>query len=177
MSRLVIRPMRREDVPTVCAVDRLCFTCHWSEYTFLAELTNTVGYYRVADVEGKIAGYIGSHLILDEAHITTFGVHPHARRYHIGERLLVDVLEEAVRSGCRRITLEVRESNVGAQALYRKYGFSPISRRKRYYPDNNEDALVMWIEDTTRLGWRTLFDERRAALNGKRATDDADQPD
>jgi ribosomal-protein-alanine N-acetyltransferase len=156
--------MGRDDVVAVSAVDRLCFALPWSENAFLGETTNTVGYYRVAELDGRIVGYIGSHMILDEAHVTTFGVHPAIRRRHVGECLLADLLEQALRSGCRRITLEVRESNAAAQGLYRKYGFSPISRRRRYYPDNNEDAIVMWIEDTSRLGFRTLLAERLAAL-------------
>lgn len=164
MSGLVIRTMLSEDIPGVCAVDRLCFAIPWSETAFLAEINNSVGYYRVAELDGKIAGYIGSHLILDEAHLTTFGVDPELRRRHIGERLLADTLSHALRCGCRRVTLEVRESNSAARALYRKYGFAPVSRRRAYYPDNDEDAIVMWIEDTTRLGFRTLFEERMAAL-------------
>ena len=163
MSPVVIRAMRRDDVAGVCAVDRLCFPVPWSDVTFLAELTNTVGYYRVAELDSEIGGYIGSHMILDEAHVTTFGVHPRLRRRHVGERLLADVLEQAMRSGCRRVTLEVREGNEGAMRLYRKYGFAPVSRRRGYYQEG-DDAVVMWIEDMSRLGFRTLFEERRAVL-------------
>ena len=170
MSGLLIRSMSRDDVPAVAAIDRLCFACHWSEYTFQAEITNTVGYYRVAELDGRIVGYVGSHMILDEAHITTFGVQPELRRQGIGERLLADVLRQALRSGCRRVTLEVRAGSAGAQALYRKYGFLPVSRRRRYYPDNDEDAIVMWIEDTSRLGWWNLFEVRLAALDCKHGT-------
>lgn len=160
MSKLLIRRMEPEDVPAVCAADRLCFAIPWSDYTFQAELSSTIGYYRVATLDGAVVGYIGSHMIHDEAHITTFGVHPAVQRRHIGERLLADVIREAVGQGCRRITLEVRESNLAAQNLYRKYGFLPISRRKRYYSDNDEDAIVMWIEDASRFTFRALLDQR-----------------
>jgi ribosomal-protein-alanine N-acetyltransferase len=157
---LTVRSMYREDIPAVCAVDRLSFSIPWSEVSFAAEINNTVGYYRVAELDGRIIGYIGGHLVLDEAHLTTFGVYPEYRRRHVGERLLVDFLRYALRCHCRRITLEVRESNEAAQGLYRKYGFTPVSRRPRYYPDNDEDAIVMWIEDTSRAGFRALFGER-----------------
>lgn len=166
MSQPLIRTMQREDVPEVCAIDRLCFAVPWSDAAFAGEIQNAVGYYRVAEVDGRIVGYIGGQVVLDEAHVTTFGVHPESRRRGVGERLLVDLMRYALRCGCRRITLEVRERNVAAQALYRKYGFSPVSRRRRYYPDNDEDAIVMWIEDSTRMGFRMLFDERTAALDG-----------
>jgi ribosomal-protein-alanine N-acetyltransferase len=165
VSAPVIRYMLLDDVPAVSAIDRLCFTVPWSPPTFTAELSNPVGYYRVAIVDETVVGYIGSHLILDEAHVTTFGVHPDTRRQRVGERLLADMLQASLRSGCRRVTLEVRETNEAAQRLYAKYGFAPVSRRHKYYPDTDEDAIVMWIEDTSRLGFRTLFEDRLNHLN------------
>ena len=163
---IVVRAMDPDDVPAVCAVDRECVPEPWAADTFARECSNHIGYYRVAEREGEVVGYIGSQIILDEAHVTTVGVLPRCRREGIGERLLADVIEHAVQNGVRRITLEVREGNQGAQHLYRKYGFAPISRRPRYYQDNGEDAIVMWIEDTTRLGFRTLLAERLATLKG-----------
>jgi len=169
-----IRAMHADDVPAVCAVDAHCFPIPWHDYAFSGELTNTHGYYRVAELDGRIVGYIGAQVILDEAHITTFGVHPDVRQQGIGERLFADVIQHAVTSGVRRLTLEVRESSVAPQRLYRKYGFTPVSRRPRYYTDNQEDALVMWVEDTTRLGFRSRLEERLAAL---KATSGIDQLD
>lgn len=164
MSAITIRDMLGEDIASVCSVDQLCITPPWSYEAFRSEIQSPVSYYRVAATETEVVGYIGSHIILDEAHITTFGVRPDLRRQYIGERLIADVLRQAMQCGCRRVTLEVRETNVGAQRLYRKYGFSPVSRRRAYYTDNGEDALVMWIDDMTRMGFLTLFDERTAAL-------------
>lgn len=169
-----IRAMHHDDVPGVCAVDALCFPIPWSDYAFSGELTNTHGYYRVAELNGRVVGYIGAQVILDEAHITTFGVHPEVRQQGIGERLFADAIRHAVTSGVRRLTLEVRASSEAPQRLYRKYGFTPVSRRPRYYSDNNEDAIVMWVEDTTRLGFRTLLEERLAALS---PADGPNEPD
>jgi ribosomal-protein-alanine N-acetyltransferase len=81
--------------------------------------------------------------MVDEAHITTFGVHPDWRRQGIGRQLLLNLVELARTIGARRMTLEVRASNDGAQALYRAYGFEEVGRRPRYYTDDGEDALVM----------------------------------
>ena len=161
---LVIRAKTVEDVPEVCGVDRLCITPPWSAQTFEGEVRSTTGYYLVAEIRGDIVAYLGATIILDEAHISTFGVHPAARRRRVGERLLVTLLNEAVKRKVRRITLEVRESNDAAQRLYRKYGFIPLSRRKAYYRDNNEDALVMWVDDTSRYAFRETLAERTAAL-------------
>lgn len=164
MPEPVIRPMSVSDVPEVCAVDRQCITPPWSPQTFEGEVKTTAGYYLVAEVDGEVVGYLGSTVILDEAHITTFGVRPDQRRRRVGERLLVTLLNEAVRRGVRRITLEVRESNEAAQALYRRYGFVALSRRRAYYRDNDEDALVMWVDDTSRYGFRELLAEGNRRL-------------
>lgn len=166
MSRPVIRAMRPDDVPLVSAIDHLCFPVPWSEEAFAYEVQAPVAYYRVAEVEEMPVGYIGSHVIMDEAHITTFGMHPEFRRQGIGERLLADVLRHAVAEGAQRITLEVRASNEAAQTLYRKWGFAPISRRKRYYTDNDEDAVVMWVDDTSGQSFRAVLEERLRELEG-----------
>jgi ribosomal-protein-alanine N-acetyltransferase len=158
--------MEAADVPEVCAVDRHCFATPWSAESFLAELASAVGYYRVADVGGRIAGYIGSHLVEDEGHLVIFGVEPEFRRRGIGEQLLADVLGRAVAQGARRMTLEVRDSAEPAQALYAKYGFTPVSRRRRFYTDNDEDAIVMWIADLDDPEYRELLERRRQEREG-----------
>jgi len=160
MPRLTVERMSHDDVPEVMAVDQLCFPTPWSENAYRSELGNVNAFYLVARVaEPRAAGgvssrpgrrlvaYAGAWIIMDEAHITTLGVHPDYRRHGIGERLLSALLERAAASGVRRATLEVRESNRAAQALYAKYGFTPIARRRRYYSDTDEDAIVMWVED------------------------------
>ena len=84
--------------------------------------------------------------MVDEAHVTTFAVHPAWRRRGIGERLLLAVLDTALGRHAREATLEVRLSNVAARRLYEKYGFRPVGLRPRYYTDNGEDALIMTTE-------------------------------
>jgi ribosomal-protein-alanine N-acetyltransferase len=162
-----VRAMEAEDVPQVAELDRRCATLPWSEGSFLGEIRSAVGYYRVAEREGRLVGYLGANLILDEAHVTTLGTDPGFRRQGIAERLLVEFLSHAIGAGCRRITLEVRVSNEPAIGLYRKYYFAPVSKRKAYYSDNQEDALVMWIEDTGRYSFRMLLQERAQLLLGE----------
>jgi ribosomal-protein-alanine N-acetyltransferase len=94
-----------------------------------------------------LAGYAGLWLMVDEAHITTIGVRPQLRGRGYGELLLVTLTEAALDINARWLTLEVRVSNAGAQSLYRKYGFRDAGTRKRYYTDNNEDALIMWTDE------------------------------
>ena len=104
--------------------------------------------------------------MVDEAHITTFAVHPAWRRQRIGERLLLAFLDLAAARHAREATLEVRLSNIAARRLYEKYGFRPVGLRPRYYSDNGEDALIMTTEP---LGERALPRAARAA-SGRRST-------
>ncbi len=92
----------------------------------------------------RIVGFAGMWSAFDEAHVTTIAIDEPYRGQGLGEWLLATVFDEAVRRGANWLTLEVRVSNESAQALYRKWGFSVQGARKRYYSDNNEDALIMW---------------------------------
>src|SRR5438067_1149864 len=94
----------------------------------------------------SIVGYAGIWVMTDEAHITTIASHPNVRGQGIGEFLLVALIHRGVEIGARWMTLEVRASNAIAQNLYRKYTFTEMGVRRRYYSDNGEDALVMWTD-------------------------------
>jgi ribosomal-protein-alanine N-acetyltransferase len=111
-----------------------------------------------------IIGFAGMWLAFDEAHITTIGVDPAQRGRGLGELLLLCMFDEAVKRGANWLTLEVRVTNAAAQALYRKYGFTAHGTRKRYYSDNNEDALIMWSPALGEAEYRAEVESRRAAL-------------
>lgn len=96
--------------------------------------------------EFQLSGYAGLWLMVDEAHITTIGVHPDHRGHGAGELLFMGLADIAAEMKATRLTLEVRVSNLGAQALYRKYGLEIAGVRRRYYSDNGEDAYIMWSE-------------------------------
>ena len=91
-----------------------------------------------------LAGYVGMWQLYDETHVTTIATDPPYRGRGLGELLLVTAFAEAIARGSSWVSLEVRVSNDGAQALYRKYGMTVYGRREGYYTDNREDALVMW---------------------------------
>ena len=84
--------------------------------------------------------------VVDECHITNVTVSPDTRRKGVGQFLLEGIIEQARRQGAVRATLEVRVSNMAAVRLYEKFGFVSVAMRRKYYPDNGEDALVMWKE-------------------------------
>ena len=143
-ARVVVEPMRLGDVPAVHGIERLSFGSPWPAYAFEQELrSNRLARYLVARAAGEVVAFAGVWLMVDDAHITTFGVHPDWRRLGIGRQLLLNLAEVSVAIGARRMTLEVRVSNVGAQALYRAFGFEIAGRRPRYYTDDGEDALIM----------------------------------
>ncbi len=116
------------------------------------------------DSQPPVVGYGGMWLMVDEAHISTIASHPEWRRRGIGELLLVAMLERAAEIGANVVTLEVRVSNAAAQSLYKKYGFRVAGRRKGYYSDNGEDALIMSTPSITTASYVRRLEELEAAL-------------
>ncbi|HKW78482.1 MAG TPA: ribosomal protein S18-alanine N-acetyltransferase [Candidatus Limnocylindria bacterium] len=162
---IVIEDMRVEDIPAVQAVENASFPVPWPANAFKHELTqNRNAHYIVAREGERVVGYAGLWLSLDEAHITTFAVLPDHRRRRIGERMLVSIFDRAVKLGAEWLTLEVRASNLPAQRLYEKYGFRPAGIRRRYYSDNNEDAIIMWTERLRDRAVRDRLAKLRTAL-------------
>jgi ribosomal-protein-alanine N-acetyltransferase len=146
--------MGLDDLPTVQAIEEASFTTPWPPHAYRSEIeTNRLAQYIVARVGGEVVAYAGMWMMVDEAHVTTFAVHPRWRRQRIGERLLLTLLDLARGRRAREATLEVRLSNLPARRLYEKYGFRPVGLRPRYYSDDNEDALIMTTEslDTPRM--------------------------
>ena len=162
---IVIEEMRTEDIPGVQLVENASFPLPWPANAFRHELTqNKNAHYIVAKEGEHILGYAGLWLSLDEAHITTFAVLPGYRRRKIGEQMLVALFERAAKLGAEWLTLEVRASNLPAQRLYEKYGFRPAGIRRRYYSDNNEDAVIMWTERLADRSVRDRIAKLQAAL-------------
>ena len=111
-----------------------------------------------------IIGFAGMWVLYDEAHVTTIGIEPGYRGRGLGELLLVTMFDEALRRHADWLTLEVRVSNQGAQSLYRKYGLNPQGTRRRYYSDNNEDAMIMWSRPLKDGGYRDELAALRCRL-------------
>lgn len=134
------------DIEQVMLVEHSAFDVPWSRQAFENELKhNHFAFYYVADVAGKLIGYCGVWLIVDEAHITNLAVLAGYRGRKTGETLLRTVMMLARSRRCRTMSLEVRAGNFIAQNLYRKLGFRHGGIREKYYSNNGEDALVMWV--------------------------------
>jgi ribosomal-protein-alanine N-acetyltransferase len=144
VATLFIERMRPIDLDEVLAIERASFTMPWSRGAFLYEIEqNRVARCYVMREEERLVGYICVWEVADEMHITNIAVHPAARRRGIGRGLLGSVLDDARRRSMRLVVLEVRPSNVEARALYESFGFRVVGRRRGYYYDTGEDALVM----------------------------------
>lgn len=163
---VMVDDMRMADIPQVHAIERLSFSTPWPSYAFEHELTgNRLARYVVAraaeGAEELVVGFAGVWLMVDEAHITTFGVHPDWRRLGVGRQLMVRILDLARKMRATRLTLEVRAGNAGAQALYRAFGFEVVGRRPHYYTDDGEDALVMSTPPLSDSAMRDLLRRER----------------
>ncbi|MNS15632.1 ribosomal-protein-alanine N-acetyltransferase [compost metagenome] len=169
MTAVHIRRMQSADLPRVVEIERACFGERWTLASFQNELSNAASTYFVATLGDRIVGYAGYWLILEESHVTTIGVDPKHQRKGYGELLMLDLIEHAAKHGARWVTLEVRASNIAAQKMYEKFGFTSLGRRKGYYQDNNEDALIMWTENIEQPHYHALLQELRQAL-AKRGT-------
>jgi [ribosomal protein S18]-alanine N-acetyltransferase len=141
-----IRFMTVDDLDAVMEIEHRSFSIPWTREAFYNEIEqNHLSTYLVVEDGECIAGYCGVWLVVDEAHITNVAVLPDYRGKGLGEALMMRIMEIAKQVGARVMTLEVRVSNEAAKGLYRKMGFQDGGIRKRYYSDNQEDALVMWV--------------------------------
>lgn len=132
-------------------IERASQGAPWSEKAFENELSNPHSIFRVAREGSKIIAYGGAWAVVDESHITTVCVHPDHRRKGWGKKMMLDILNASKERGLRCSTLEVRVSNLSAIALYHNLGYQSVSVRKKYYPDNGEDALIMWLYELREL--------------------------
>ncbi|WP_141434462.1 ribosomal protein S18-alanine N-acetyltransferase [Bacillus sp. 03113] len=140
------RFMNEMDIDQVLNIEHVSFTTPWSREAFYNEMTqNEFAVYVVVELDEQVIGYCGAWIVVDEAHITNIAILPDYRGKKLGEALLKNVMFVAENMGAKTMTLEVRISNHIAQNLYRKLGFKDGAIRKKYYTDNQEDALVMWV--------------------------------
>ena len=147
-GEVYVVPMEPGHLDQVMGIEHQCFTAPWSLSTFLREITeNPYAVYLVAVEAGTVVGYCGTWFVLDEAHITNIAIDPQWQRRGVAKRLLGQMFSLARARGVRRATLEVRESNMAARRLYASLGFIEAGIRPGYYSDNNEDAVIMWLED------------------------------
>lgn len=147
---LKLQSLTPEDLSAILELDKACFGGLWTMEAYQRELDSPN-----SDLLGLFSPFSGTQLlgmgcfwsILEEAHITLLAVHPQYQSQGLGQALLYSLLRTAGDRGLERATLEVRASNLAAISLYEKFGFQTAGRRRRYYQDNGEDALILWLSD------------------------------
>ncbi len=139
----MIVPMKPSHVPQIAALEKLCFSDPWSEASVAAECENPLSLWLVAEIDGKVVGYIGSQSVPPEADVLNLAVAPDCRRQGLGRKLLCTLAELLHSRGIETLFLEVRPSNQAALALYSDLGFAQVGRRPKYYVNPTEDALIL----------------------------------
>lgn len=144
MADLIFREIEANDIDDVYKVEETSFAIPWTKEALknAAERNDTV--YLAAIFDKKIVGFIGAWIIAGDAEITNVAVLPEFRGKKIASKLMKAFIKKAKSEGATAMTLEVRPSNIPAIALYKKFGMEEKGRRKKYYQDNNEDALIFW---------------------------------
>jgi len=145
LTNVVLRPATVADLPEVAALERTCYGDPWPASAFASLPTNARVFFAVArnDVRGQLAGYVVAWYVLDEGELANLAVAPDLRGRGIGRALLDAMLRDAELRGTAQLFLEVRQSNEAARKLYASKNFEEIGRRKRYYRNPTEDALIL----------------------------------
>lgn len=144
MSRIVVRDLELGDLPRVLEIERESFVTPWTEPMFRSQMRFRDRAVTVVIAEdGVVEGYAAAWLAADEVHLLSIAVSERRRRAGFGTALLEAVLGRGEAAGGTRVLLEVRDGNDAARAFYRAHGFRPIGRRRGYYEDTGEDAIVM----------------------------------
>jgi ribosomal-protein-alanine N-acetyltransferase len=145
MMELAIIEMASEHISSLAQIEKLCFSTPWSENALAEEIENPNARFFVALCGEQVAGYIGAHNIVGEVYITNVAVAPDYRRQGVATQLIERLVEISRAENAEFITLEVRENNTSAQVLYEKQGFGVVGKRKVFYENPREDAILMTI--------------------------------
>ena len=135
--------MTANHVSQVAALEKMCFHDPWSENSIASELHNPLACWLVAVDGEQVVGYVGSQTVIDMTDMMNIAVHPDFRRRGIAQMLVERLVDELKTRQSLSLMLEVRASNLGAQALYGKMGFQQVGLRKNYYKNPKEDALIL----------------------------------
>lgn len=138
-----IRAMTLEDVPTIAELEKICFSDPWSENSIASELQNPLSCWLVAAENDRVVGYVGSQTVLDASDMMNIAVAPDYRRMGVAEALIQNLISMLKIRNSRALLLEVRVSNLPAITLYEKIGFVQVGRRRNYYRNPREDALIL----------------------------------
>ena len=142
---ITLAPMTREDLPRLADLEKICFSTPWSQESLAAELQKENALFLAAHAEGQAVAYAGMNWVLDEGYVDNVAVHPSFRRQGLGRALMSALIQQARALDLAFLSLEVRPSNAGAIALYTSLGFREAGRRRNFYTQPAEDALILTL--------------------------------
>ena len=140
---MIITQMLECHVPQIADLEKMCFHDPWSLNSIASEVSNKLSLWFVAVENEKVIGYVGSQTVLGETDMMNIAVHPDCRKRGIATLLITHLVDALAQQGSHSLMLEVRESNENAISVYRKLGFMDVGRRKNYYRNPKEDALIL----------------------------------
>lgn len=149
LKHVQIVPLAERHIGPVVEIEKASNTAPWSERSFRNELGHPDGIFLVLEGSGRPVGFAAGWVLADELHVINVAVEPAHRREGHGRKLVVELLLHGQEKGATCATLEVRAGNAAAIGLYESLGFKSCGLRKKYYPDNKEDAVVMWLHSLT----------------------------
>ncbi len=167
LKEFVITHALEEDVKEILAIDRECLDGLWSEVSYLEELANKNSEMLVLRSEGEILAVGCMWLYFEECHIIMLAVKPEYQNQGLGSILVWQMLDNAHRFGAEWVVLEVRVSNSKAINLYKQFGFKEVGRRKEYYSNNREDALVLWCKQVNTKEFKSKLDIKKEEILAK----------
>jgi N6-L-threonylcarbamoyladenine synthase len=167
ISRILLDTMTLGDLEDVLRIEKLLFPSPWNKWMFVAEIESERSFSLVVRLGEEIIGYAILHYFDEEGHLMNLAVLPDYQNLGVGSVLVIKLIKLALRNGVRRLTLEVRRSNMIARKLYQKFGFQEIGVRKKYYAETGEDALIFWTGDITFSKYQERFDRIVKELDRK----------
>ena len=141
-GKITITPLKEEQIKYIAELEKACFSTPWSEITIKDAFQKGTNFF-LALQNGEVLGYLGISVILDEGYITNVAVFPNARKKGVATKLLDYLFDFAKKKALSFVTLEVRESNIPAISLYKKFGFENVATRKNFYDNPKENAIIM----------------------------------
>jgi len=145
MKPFVITDAREDLIPQIQKIEQNSFSMPWTESMLRLQLNPDSHVFLTAEAAGDVIGYVGMMYVLDEGYISNVAVHPVWRRQGVADALLTELEQRGRKLLLSFLTLEVRESNAPAIALYEKHGYRSVGRRKNYYEKPTEDAILMTL--------------------------------
>lgn len=167
IGKLIISSMTSSDVDEVVQIERKIFPTPWTTNMFISELNKKNNAYYLVAREDRLIGYGGINHLLDEAHITNLAISPEYQGRSIGKLLLILLIKKVIELNLDLVWLEVRTTNQKARRLYEKFNFFLVGKRKNYYQEQKEDALIYCLNSKDFQNLNSFLENEEELIRSK----------